>query len=102
MAKSKYKIDPKIFDELDAGPRKITPRMLTGKQRATFEALAQRWHEGRYTGVKLQVLFEWTQKHCGITCHKSSFRTELLATKPETPAKTNGVLLDDEPEERLG
>jgi len=70
------------FADLDGHDRCVTPRVLRGKPKEIWNQFVKNYHNNRYAGMSMRLLFEWAQKHCGLTCSVSSFRKAILDQAP--------------------
>ena len=78
MAKKVVKkaVDP--FAVLKDRKRRITPRVLRGRKKEVWDQFVKNYHNDQYAGLSIGELFEWSKKHCGLTCSLSCFRQALV------------------------
>lgn len=69
------KKDP--FAELETRARRVTPRLLHGKNKEVWEKFIKNYCEGKYAGISLKELHDWATRNCGLNCSLSCFRQEL-------------------------
>jgi len=80
MAK-KAAADP--FADLKGRERRITPRVLRGRKKEVWKQFVKNYHNDQYAGLSMTALFEWAEKHCGLTCSLSCFRQALVDQAPD-------------------
>ena len=66
------------LDELQAQQRRISPKVLRGAAKETWDQFVVNYKRGQYDGLTMISLYEWAEKHCKLTCSFSCFRNQLL------------------------
>lgn len=66
------------FADLKGRERRITPRVLHGRKKEVWDRFVKNYRNNQYDGLSMNELFEWSKKHCGLTCSLSCFRQALV------------------------